>query len=615
MLDKKWDVVYFSSIDWAFNWQGQQQIALTLARQGHRVLYVENTGVRRPQFKDFSRLKNRVRNWFKGQYGFREIEKNLYVYSPILFPFPYSHLALRINKFLLWHYLKRWCQFMRFKDLFVWAFLPTAIIQEMTARFDPNFTVYYYTDDFSESSRLARKIKLCEGEALKRADVIFCHSQKGLEFCRQFNNHVYLMPYGVDISIFCSKKSHAKPLDIAHIKTPIVGYVGGLHKWIDFDLLYELILKNQHVSFIFVGPKQADIKRFESFKNIIFTGPKPREELPLYIENFDVCLIPYKLTSYTESVYPAKLNEYLAMGKPVISTPIREIIRFNEDFNNAVSVAVTSEEFSKVIGNFTNAKESSNSSFFEEVAHKNSWENRIHVMQDIIIEKLLEKNMNYKRSFAQGFKTFYYWYFRKPLYILLCLAMTWFGLFHSSFPWYLAQSLTVKDSLSFSSDVVLVLGGGVGESGEAGEGYQERTLEAVDLYHQGLARKIIFSSGYTYLLKEAEIMKDLALSLGVASQDIFIEDKARNTFENVKFSKGILEKNRFKKVIILSSPYHLKRAQLVARKVLTNMTFTVHPVKYSRFYSSLQTNPTLKQYKALLHEIAAIIAYKFKGYI
>ena len=84
------DILCISSIDWDFIWQGHQEIMSTLAAQGHRVLFLENTGVRAPQVRDLPRVRQRVRNWWKGTKGFREERPNLFVYSPLVLPMPYS---------------------------------------------------------------------------------------------------------------------------------------------------------------------------------------------------------------------------------------------------------------------------------------------------------------------------------------------------------------------------------------------------------------------------------------------------------------------------------------------------------------------------------------------
>src|SRR5438552_11145897 len=102
------EVVCISSIDWDFIWQGHQQIMSTLAAQGNRVLFVENTGVRPPRLGDFGRLRHRLERWWKSTNGFRQEAPNLFVYSPLVVPLPYSRVARWINRWLLLRAIQRW---------------------------------------------------------------------------------------------------------------------------------------------------------------------------------------------------------------------------------------------------------------------------------------------------------------------------------------------------------------------------------------------------------------------------------------------------------------------------------------------------------------------------
>ena len=90
MIVRRQDVLCISSIDWDFIWQGHQEIMTRLAADGHRVLFIENTGVRAPNFRDLPRVRQRVRNWWRGTKGFREERPNIFVYSPLLLPCPIS---------------------------------------------------------------------------------------------------------------------------------------------------------------------------------------------------------------------------------------------------------------------------------------------------------------------------------------------------------------------------------------------------------------------------------------------------------------------------------------------------------------------------------------------
>jgi hypothetical protein len=125
------DLLCISSIDWDFIWQGHQEIMTTLAEQGNRVLFVENTGVRAPRLQDLPRLTHRLRNWLKGTKGFRQIQDNLVVYSPLILPFPYFRIARWINRGLLFRALQRWMHATGFRRPILWTFLPTPIVHDL----------------------------------------------------------------------------------------------------------------------------------------------------------------------------------------------------------------------------------------------------------------------------------------------------------------------------------------------------------------------------------------------------------------------------------------------------------------------------------------------------
>src|SRR3989338_7857141 len=100
MLKNK-NIICISTIDWDFIWQGHQEIMSVLAKNGNRVLFIENTGVRAPTFKDIPRLWHRLSNWRKGFKGVRKEMENLYIYSPLAIPFPYSRVAIKINRVIM----------------------------------------------------------------------------------------------------------------------------------------------------------------------------------------------------------------------------------------------------------------------------------------------------------------------------------------------------------------------------------------------------------------------------------------------------------------------------------------------------------------------------------
>ena len=117
------DVICISSIDWDFIWQGHQEIMTRLAASGHRVLFIENTGVRPPRLSDLPRVMSHLRNWRRGTKGFREERANLFIHSPIVVPLPYSRIAQWLNRTILMRGINRWMRAVGVTRPVVWTFL------------------------------------------------------------------------------------------------------------------------------------------------------------------------------------------------------------------------------------------------------------------------------------------------------------------------------------------------------------------------------------------------------------------------------------------------------------------------------------------------------------
>ena len=142
---------------------------------------------------------------------------------------------------------------------------------------------------------------------------------------------MHLFPFGVSFERFDAvrreRRSAARRFRGA--AAPVVGYVGGLHQWVDQDLLAAVAARMPDVTFALVGPAQTDVSTLERCPNVHLLGQRPHADVPRYVKAFDVGIVPYRLTEYTANVYPTKLNEYLVMGIPVVATDLPEIRRFN----------------------------------------------------------------------------------------------------------------------------------------------------------------------------------------------------------------------------------------------------------------------------------------------
>ena len=615
---KNEDIICISSIDWDFIWQQHQEIMSAFARAGNRVLFIENTGVRSPGLADAKRLKKRIFNWLKSAKGFRRERENLYVYSPLILPFPYLRIARWINRVILRRSLNRWMKLMHFNNPLIWSFLPTPIVLSLMEDISHKAFIYYCTDNFAATSKAAKKILGYERKVLQKADIVFATSKQMADYCRKFNNNVTRVPIGVNTAVFldAEKLARQKPPELSGSGQAIVGYIGGVRQSIDQKLIEYCAKKFPGYTFVFIGPIQTNISLLKRYKNIVFLGQKPHAELPAYIKYFDACIIPYRKDDYTDNISAAKLNEYLIMGKPVVTTNLAEIEYFNQENGNILYLASTREDFAEAIFKAVGDKDKQLNEKRRLVAMNNSWENKIEQMAGIVsacINEPFGEEVNWQDKFIK----IYIGFRKKALRVLMSVVFVWLLLFYTPVMWYLAKPLKINQPPK-KADAIVVFAGGVGESGKPGQGYEERVKHAVELFKQGYAEYLIFSSGYIYTLKEPEVMKAVATSMGVPEQAIILEEKAKNTLENVLYTSDILEKRQWKSILLISSPYHMRRAFMVWKKNAPGITVTYTPVEDSLFYSHPHKDKNGKiimrristdQIKAILHEYLGIVYY------
>jgi len=609
------DVLCVSSIDWDFIWQGHQEIMSRMAAQGHRVLYVENTGVRAPKVRDLPRVWQRIRNWWRGTKGFREERPNLYIYSPLLLPLPYFWLARWINRTLLSRALKRWMDAVGFHRPILWTFLPTPLALDVIRAVDPQVTIYYCIDDLASSSHGARKIVTSEEQLFRQADLVFVTSERLRERAARHSDRVHLFPFGVNLERFDAVRlsSDAPPADLQPLARPVIGYVGGLHQWVDQPLLAAVASRLPEMSFALIGPAQTDVSALEACANVTLFGQRAHPDVPKYVKSFDVGIVPYLLTDYTANVYPTKLNEYLIMGIPVVATDLPEIRRFNRDHGDVVEVATDADAFVQAIRKSLNG--ASTPAVVERriaVAQSNSWERRIAAM-GTLIEQAIEKRAASDQRWDQALRRIYRRTRAHVAEAVVALAVVYAAVFYTNLVWRAAGPLRMS-APPVRADAIVVFAGGVGESGKAGGGSQERLNEAVELYRAGYAPYLVLSSGYVYSFKEADQMRDLAIAQGVPASAIALELRSTNTYQNVTFVNEVLRDHHWRSILLVSSPYHMRRATMVWHKLAPEITVTPTPPPRSQFYDHTR-GATFEQVRGILSEYFAILGYWKNGWV
>ena len=612
----KHDVICIASIDWHDRlWQGHQEIMATLAAQGHRVLFIENTGVRAPTWRDLPRLRRRFLNWWRSTRGFRKEYENLFLYAPCLLPFPYARPARWINRWWILRDVRQWMNAMGFDRPVVWTFLPTPLAGEIIRALNPKLAIYYCIDNLAVSSPAAHRIGESEQDMFRLADTVFTTSLALFDHASAAAKDVHLFPFGVNFErfeVWRERGAQALPDDVAAIPGPRMGYVGGLHRWVDQELLCRIADMHPDWSLVLVGPIQTDVSRLASRNNIHLLDGKPHEALPSYMASFDVAMIPYAVTSYTQCVYPTKMNEYFAMGTPVVSTPLREVLALNERHGQAVLVGGDAVEFASRLAEALR-EEPEGVEHRITLARQNNWPHRIDQMMRLIEQRIADRTRERTLRWQQLFAG---WLGRVQVRVLQCgiAALVIYLLFcQTPLMWCLAEPLKL-DAAPRSADAIVVFAGGVGESGQAGQGYEERVERAVELYQAGYASRLVFSSGYTRVFREPEVMRALAVSLGVPADAITLEETASNTYQNVQSVADILRRQGARSMLVVSSPYHMRRIALVVHRHAQDLEMIPAPVESPAFYAHTW-GASLRQVRGLLHEYLGIFSYRLKGWL
>lgn len=227
--------------------------------------------------------------------------------------------------------------------------------------------VYYCYDEIKGTSWSNKWGTAYEKEYLQKVDRVLTTSPKLLAVKRQANPNCHIVKNGVDLDIFQNPK-------LVKSKKWTIGYIGAVDNRIDASLVTALAKGLPEYQFKFIGPvvSQATARQWDKVVNIECTGPVDQALLPAMINNMDACIIPFAKNKLTEAIYPLKINEYLAMGKPVVSTGFADLT----DFKALISIADYPEQFVQSLERELKGNTRLRIQKRIKFAEQNSWESR-----------------------------------------------------------------------------------------------------------------------------------------------------------------------------------------------------------------------------------------------
>lgn len=249
----------------------------------------------------------------------------------------------------------------------------------------PATSIYYSRDYMLAVDYWKYHGEILEPKLIAKCDLCMANSTYLANYCRQYNPRSYYVGQGCDLGMFTNLTDQGLPQDVVAIPKPIIGYVGALQSIrLDIGLLAYIATQRPDWSIVLVGPEDEVFRNsaLHNIKNIHFTGPKQPAELPAYIRSFDVCLNPQIVNQVTIGNYPRKIDEYLAMGKPVVATKTEAM----SIFAGHTYLAATKDEYPLLIDKALKEDNPTLHQTRAAFASSHTWENSVKEMYKAILE-------------------------------------------------------------------------------------------------------------------------------------------------------------------------------------------------------------------------------------
>jgi glycosyltransferase involved in cell wall biosynthesis len=272
-------------------------------------------------------------------------------------------------------------------DYLLWLAHP--LLAGCLAGMNPRLVIFDQVDDFSAHPQfrsLRRTIAAGYATVAQRADLILTTAERTSPLWLQARGLVQHVPNGVDAAAF--RGAFPVPVPLQAIPRPRLGYVGVLQERVDVDLMLDMAHRFPEAHFVFAGPIFGPRSVFAPLMarpNVHFLGAVPYDEVPAYLAHMDVCLLPHTQNALTASMNPLKLYEYLAAGRPVVSTPVPP----TERFKDVIHIAGTPSAFAAAIAAaIAEADDPACRTRRQSVARANDWSLRVHEIWRLIQQAL-----------------------------------------------------------------------------------------------------------------------------------------------------------------------------------------------------------------------------------
>ena len=374
--------------------------AIDIAKEiaiGNRVLYVNSpldqmTILRQ---KSNPELKHRLEVIKKQKNPLRQITDSLWVLD-----FPFSIWSVnqlpdgilfdffnRLNNVKMFNYLNKIAEDLDFRDII--HFIDNDIYRSFYSKelLKPILSVYYRRDNLLPMPFWKKHAPRLEPKLIQKSDLVVCNSPQLADIARSSNKKSFDIGQGVDLSAYDSALNFETPSDVASIPSPRIGYIGDINSMrLDADLIYELAKSKPDYSFVMIGREDKLFAEhaLHSLRNVYFLGSIPKVMVPGYMSALHVCLNPQVLNEITNGNYPRKVDEYLALGKPVIATKTDTMELFKEHVYLCASIEEYRDAVEKALAETDAARANQRILFAQSHSWKNNVERLFNQIQDTI---------------------------------------------------------------------------------------------------------------------------------------------------------------------------------------------------------------------------------------
>lgn len=362
----------------------------------HRVLYVNYPLDRLTRYKHAGTtlVQNRMKRMHEKK-DMEALSTNLWTLYPNLIIEPTAGLPIkslfqginRLNNIRFSKAIQKAINTLGFKDFILFNDSDMFRSFHLKELLQPSLSCYYTRDYLLGVPYWHKHGRYMEPALMKKSDLVFANSTYLAEIAQKYNAESHYVGQGCDLTLYDPSFINGEPEDIQPIPAPRIGYTGFLSQLrLDVDILLTIAKNKPNWNLVLIGPEDEHFAKstLHQLPNVYFLGNKHPDHLPTYIQAFDVAINPQKLNALTIGNYPRKIDEYLALGKPVVATKTKAMSVFEAH----TYLAETPEQYVTLIEQAlhenTPEKEASRMGF----AKEHTWENNVLAIESHLNRKL-----------------------------------------------------------------------------------------------------------------------------------------------------------------------------------------------------------------------------------